>query len=216
MKSLFAIPAGRSIRACLAAGLLAFLAACATGVQGPRHETDEQVLEQLQDGKAVLDCTEACADAWRRDRSDLMARYSAGDWRELAALVIQTDYRQDLAYFYLGRAAEGLGANSAALEYYRTAESLATGTIEGAKCAATPEGCNGLSLLTEVLLRIQVVEAARNQSFAATHRQQHRRPNPGQPESAQPETAQPAPAQPAGAPAQPPADNWIDPPPASH
>jgi hypothetical protein len=200
MKSWFTAPATSSIRAICAASLLSFLAACAAALPAPRHETDEQALEQLRTAKAVLDCGQSCAEAWRRNQSEAMSRYSAGHWRELALLVMETNYRQDLAYFYLGRAAEELGESSAALVYYNSAEALATGTNPTAKCAASPGGCNGLSLLTEVLTRTQIVDAVRGRSAWAARRQQHSRPEPGQA---------------ADAPGQPPTGNWVDPPPAS-
>lgn len=200
MKILCVTQAKSGIRTFCGAGLLGFLAACATLAPSPRHETDDQAMEEVRAGKAVLDCTQSCAGAWRQNRSELTTRYNAGDWRGLAVLVMQIDYRQDLAYFYLGRAAEGLGENSAALVYYKTAESLATGTAEDAKCATRPEGCNGLSLLTEVLTRVQIVDAARSRNTWATRRQPHVPSGPGQPTTK---------------PGQPATDNWVDPPPVS-
>jgi hypothetical protein len=198
MKTLFTTQVESTVRVLCGASVLGLLAACATVVPSPRHETDEQALEEVRTGKAVLDCTQSCADAWRHNRSDLATRYNAGDWRELAVHVMQIDYRQDLAYFYLGRAAEGLGQNAAALVYYKTAGGLATGTAEDAKCATSPAGCNGLSLLTEVLTRMQIVDATRGRNTWATRRQPHVQPGPGQPP--------PTPGQPA-------TDNWVDPPP---
>jgi hypothetical protein len=198
MKTLFTTQGEAAVRAFCSASLLGFLAACATIPPSPRHETDEQAVEEVRAGKAVLDCTQSCSGAWRHNRSELTARYNSGHWRELAALVMQIDYRQDLAYFYLGRAAEGLGENDAALAYYKTAKSLATGTAEDAKCAASLEGCNGLSLLTEALTREQIVDAARSRNTWATRRPSHVRPGGGQPV--------PSPGQPASA-------DWVDPPP---
>jgi hypothetical protein len=197
MKSFFTAPTDSAVRAFCAASLLSFLAACATVATSPRHETDEQALDEVRTARAVLDCTQSCAGAWRHNRSELITRYNAGDWRGLAVLVMQIDYRQDLAYFYLGRAAEGLGENAAALVYYKTAEALATATAEDAKCATSTEGCNGLSLLTEVLTRAQIVDASRSRNAGAARRQQHARQGPGQPATS----------------GQPTTDNWVDPPP---
>jgi hypothetical protein len=198
MKSLFAAPAESAIRAFCTASLLGLLAACSTATPAPRQETDEQALQQLRTGSAVLDCDQQCGEAWRRHRPQMMTYYEAKEWRDLALLVMQTEYRQDLAYFYLGRAAEGLGETKAASAYYKTAEALATGTVDSAKCAATPQGCDGLALLTEVLTHIQIVDADRSRDFPAARRQRN---------------AQPASAQPPGSPGQPPTGNWVDPPP---
>lgn len=41
------------------------------------------------------------------------------DWAELSKIVIQSDAGDDIGYYYLGRAAEGLGHPDAAREYYR-------------------------------------------------------------------------------------------------
>jgi hypothetical protein len=185
MKPLFAAPAEGAIRAFCTASLLGMLAACAVS-PAPRQETDEQALEQLRTASAVLDCDQ-CDEAWHHNRPEMMMHYRAGEWRELALLVMRTDYRQDLAYFYLGRAAEGLGERKSASAYYKTAESLATGTIDSAKCAATPEGCDGHTLLTEVLTRIQIVDTDHSHDLRATRRQQN----------------------------SPPTGNWVDPPPAT-
>lgn len=174
--------------------LAGYLAACATAAPPPRQETDGQALQQLRSGEAVLDCTQACASAWHRNRAELTARYNQGAWRDLALLVMQIDYRQDLGYFYLGRAAEGLGDTSAALDYYKAAEALATGTDEEAKCAARSGDCNGLDLLSEVLTWTQIATAERHRRAWAARG----RPGAGEP---------------AGASAQAPAGAWVNPPP---
>jgi hypothetical protein len=210
MKFLFGAPAANAVRALCATVLLGSLAACATGGASPLKETDEQALEQLRTGSAALDCDQSCSGAWRRNRPEMMTYLKANDWRDLGLLVIRTDYRQDLGYFYLGRAAEGLGEREAASEYYKTAEALATGTVDSAKCAATPGGCDGLTLLTEVLTRIQIVDADRSHDFRAARRRQTARPASGQPASDQPASGQPA-----GAAGQAPSGNWVDPPPAT-
>jgi hypothetical protein len=220
MKFLFSAPAANAVRALCATVLLASLAACATGGPASQKETDEQALEQLGTGSVVLDCDQSCGEAWRRNRPEMMTYLKANDWRDLALLVIRTDYRQDLGYFYLGRAAEGLDEREAASGYYKTAEALATGTVDSAKCAATPDGCDGLTLLTEVLTRIQIVDADRSRGFRAARRRQNAhpassQPTSAQPTSAQPTSAQPGPTQPPGAAGQAPTGDWVDPPPAT-
>jgi hypothetical protein len=172
--------------------LLAFLAACTPPAAPPPVSTDtpgitdHEALEQLRTGKVALDCGAPCASKWQATLPELQAHYNAGEWRDLALTVIRINYPQDLAYFYLGRAAEGLGARSSALTYYGTARSLATGTENNAKCAASQAGCNGLSLLTETLTRMQIVEEVRRGSRRTSHA-----------------VGQPAP------------DSWVDPEPAS-
>jgi hypothetical protein len=200
MKSLFAALAESAVRACCTAGLLGLLAACATNGPAPPRETDEQALEQLRTGSAALDCDQSCSAAWRRNRPEMMVHFEANEWRELALLVIQTDYRQDLAYYYLGRAAEAYGESKAAAVYYKTAEALARGTVDSAKCAATPGGCDGLALLTEVLTHLQIVDGHRSRDVRPVRRRQN---------------SPPASVAPSAAPAQAPTGGWVDPPPAT-
>ena len=204
MKRLTEFTDRNASKAIYAGCLLVCLAGCATQVAPPPHQadttqTDEQALAQLRAGKVALDCGQSCASKWLGNMAELQTRYTAGEWRELALLVMQVNYSQDLAYFYLGRAAEGLGDRSAALAYYSTARALATGADNSARCAASQSGCNGLSLLTETLTRRQIVEEEGSRSVAARH-QLRARQEPGQP---------------ADATGQPPPDNWVDPAPVS-
>jgi hypothetical protein len=140
--------------------LLIGLAACAS-TKAPilSEASDDQALKQFEAGDADLACAAACARAWQHSQSELSGLYESADWRALALHVLQINYRQDLGYFYLGRAAEELRRRAAALTYYRTAVDLATGPDESAKCAATATRCNELNLPTEALLRIQIVSA---------------------------------------------------------
>jgi hypothetical protein len=65
----------------------------------------------------------------------------ARQWRELAVLVMQIGYTNDLTYYYLGRAAEGLGFGDAAKTYYQISTRL---TSAGITCAADGANyCNG-------------------------------------------------------------------------
>jgi hypothetical protein len=65
----------------------------------------------------------------------------ARQWRDLAVLVMQIGYTNDLTYYYLARAAEGLGFRDAAKTYYQTSLRL---TSAGITCMADgAEYCNG-------------------------------------------------------------------------
>ncbi|HVJ55192.1 MAG TPA: hypothetical protein VM689_22215 [Aliidongia sp.] len=198
------LPLARPIRVAAAAGIACLLAACAakpaTGpapIAAAPFATDDQAIEMLRSGNASLDCGTDCAGSWSRARPELSRRLAAGDWRGLAALVLQTQYRQDLGYYYLGRAAEELGAGNAALRYYRTALSLTTGTAPEVRCATSKEGCDGASLPNDEVLHIQMAQGGLGRRPAVARAQ----PKPGS-----------APAGTATAPA---ADGWVDPPPAN-
>ncbi|NJN00772.1 MAG: hypothetical protein HC793_04140 [Aquincola sp.] len=102
--------------------LLPALVGCAT----ERPRTDEplerhQVLTELAAGQLRLSCEFSCAATWRLERATLKGLYTNQLWGELAVGVARVGYTSDLAYFYLGRAAEELGKLRAAETYYRLA-----------------------------------------------------------------------------------------------
>jgi hypothetical protein len=74
---------------------------------------------QVQTGRALLTCRDACLDEWRRTQPQAAQFEAAARWPELAATVLQANYEDDLSLYYLGRAAEGLGYPGAAASYYR-------------------------------------------------------------------------------------------------
>jgi hypothetical protein len=196
--------------------------ACAPVNHGLPVRTEAQTAEQFNRGEVVLDCQVACAGNWKANRPELLRRYIAQNWSGLADLVVQTGYQEDLAYFYLGRAAEGLGQNEAALSYYRVAGALATGADPSRRCNGTADSCDGFTLPRDIYAHIQIVRAAEGKGRPVVARRSPSRPKPGQPAPievtgaplATPPTppAQPVPpAQPAPPPAQ--SETWIDPPP---
>jgi len=157
---------------------------------------EEQALASLQSGSVVLGCSATCAEAWNRSRPELARLYRTGEWRGLAVLTMRLNYRQDLAYYYLGRAAEGLGVGAAAVGYYRSALSLTTGPAAEGKCGTPTGGCDGVNLPSEDVLHIQIAQAlVPRHAAAAAH------------------AAQPKPDPVAAAAA--PSGGWVDPPPST-
>ncbi len=218
----------RSIFLVLAGGLAGLLAGCTPAARPPQSAagqpspvSESQVQAALHNGGTVLDCGASCADRWGRSQAELTRRYQAGDWVGLATLVLETGYRQDLAYFYLGRAAEGVGADSAALGYYRTAVSLTTGSAADARCAASAAGCGAVSLPNDAVLHIGLAQQAQPRRIVSAPHAAPAQSQPAQPQPAnsppvqivppQPQSAEaaPAPSAPASS-----GDGWIDPPPA--
>jgi hypothetical protein len=108
----------------------------------PPQEPPEVLLQRLQVGDPVLECTlPSCRNMWNTNRTTALLLNEAHHWQELAVLVMQTGYTNDLTYYYLGRAAEGLGYPDAAKTYYQISERLAE---SGITCAAEGTGfCNG-------------------------------------------------------------------------
>jgi hypothetical protein len=193
------------LRNAIAAVVAGALAGCssqpapiATAASTASQLSEEQALASLHSGTVALDCGAPCSEAWNRNRPELSRLFRAGDWQGLAVLTMRTNYRQDLAYYYLGRSAEGLGGGAAALGYYRTALSLTTAAGADGKCAAIPGGCDGVNLLPDETLHIQIAQALVPRHAPAAPHAARSQPSADQ-----------GPASPA------PAGTWIDPPPAN-
>lgn len=91
-------------------------------------------------GSAKLECELSCATAWGANRRQLRAVHDAGLWEDLALNVLRIGFSNDLAYYYLGRSAEGLGYHSAAEVYYRRSIAAA---ISRPKCNFLFNNCDG-------------------------------------------------------------------------
>jgi len=85
----------------------------------------------------------------------------AEDWEELAVTVLQIGYQNDLSYFYLGRAAEGMKGYDAALKYYRISGALATGPSSRHRCYSV-ETCDGFRFPQDLGPRIAAVQSKLN------------------------------------------------------
>jgi hypothetical protein len=74
-------------------------------------------------------------------------------WTPLADRVMQIGYGNDLAYYYLGQAAQGLGYHRAAISYYDTSLALATGPNPLLKCGGLQndlQNCQGVDLVSNI------------------------------------------------------------------
>jgi len=109
----------------------------------------------FQKGDIVLTCQGiegiGCAGSWGSSAARMRSQYDYQQWDELARSVIATNFPYDLAYFYLGRAAEGKGYYGAAANYYRAAQTAI-------KCAGFINVCNGLDVPSLATDRLKLVE----------------------------------------------------------
>ncbi len=173
---------------------------------------DAQIMNDLRSGQALLDCQIGCAGTLGKNLMNLAQLDAKGDWHDLAITVIDIGYENDLEYYYLGHAAEGLGFYAAALKYYRISQAEATGSDSRLRCDGDgfTNLCNGVSLPNDLYARMQTVqndiasqqaaqEAAQEAADTPTVVVHHRKHIP---------TTQTA--------AAPPPPNWIDPPPVTH
>jgi hypothetical protein len=143
-------------------GLAGFLlGACSPRITTPvlSSETEANMIANLRDGRVDLRCGAGCAETWRANLLALNDRYVAKDWLHLGTLVMQIGYQNDLAYYYLGQSAEGLGSPKAALKFYRIAGALASRNDPQFECKSGGHDlCNGISLPRDLDLAMQTAQ----------------------------------------------------------
>ena len=91
-----------------------FLSGCGS-VQVKENNTN--FFNKLKAGKVVLSGGE-CAFSWGYNRDVFLSLLSQEDWRGLAVQMNSHGCPANLAYYFLGRSAEGLGFDDAARKYY--------------------------------------------------------------------------------------------------
>ena len=153
--------------------ILALMGACllllggcvtATTTTAVGSEPDPERLRLLERSAVKLGCrTPECAYAFNKQRAQLLSLHDKGFHAALADQVMTLDHDHDLAYFYLGHAAEGLGYRQAALTYYRRAQAAES------KCAAEAHTCNGFRLQTLLPERIRALEAVMGPAARSTY-----------------------------------------------
>lgn len=102
--------------------------------------------EAFKAGSLELKCT-SCGLKFFFKQSDLKKLYDHQDWRGLQQAVTKLDYKIDLAYLYLGFAAEGLGLNESSKQYYQKAAELSD-TTEFSCAKAKMVKCNDFDVKT--------------------------------------------------------------------
>jgi Flp pilus assembly protein TadD len=82
------------------------------------------VLERFKQGEARLEC-DSCSLKFGFAKDELQTLHRKGEWERLARQVLELGYAQDISWYYLGAAAEGLGLTDPARRYYQQAAELA-------------------------------------------------------------------------------------------
>ena len=103
--------------------------------------------EDFRRGQARLPCGD-CAIKFQAGKEDLKRLHARRDWEGLARAVLDIGYRQDISWFYLGTAAEGLGYAAVARQYYSQARELAQRRETHCE-GALLDLCNGIRLPVE-------------------------------------------------------------------
>jgi len=96
--------------------------------------------EQFKRGNTIFDCEVSCAFVY--DGAMLKLLYESEDWEELAKKTLEYGLLEDESYFFLAKAAEGLGHLDAARKYYK--RSIAA-TNADMSCGGFIPTCEGFS-----------------------------------------------------------------------
>ena len=148
-----------SRRLALAASLVLGLSGCANKFETMTPQLQASMLSDLQAGKMNLDCGIKCDFTWLQNASSVHALDLAENWRDLAIRVMQIGYGSDLAYYYLGQSAQGLGYHHAAIAYYATSLAINGGGNPLLKCSAATnsmsDACQGVDLAGSIPVLMQ-------------------------------------------------------------
>ena len=95
------------------------LVGCATTVVDSTDAATSARFDAFKSGNVVLAMGTLEAAEWTINRQNAYNLLAASRWRELADLVQRKGINNDLNWYYLGRAAEGLGETELARGYYQ-------------------------------------------------------------------------------------------------
>ncbi|HEX8962081.1 MAG TPA: M48 family metallopeptidase [Rhodocyclaceae bacterium] len=103
-----------------------------------------EVFDKFSKGEAALTC-DACSAEFVVRQGSLREEYAKQSWRELALDTMKIGYGIDLAWYYLGVAAEKLGFAETAAKYF--AEASKRAASRDTSCAASLLiGCGGIDV----------------------------------------------------------------------
>jgi hypothetical protein len=167
---------GRSLYR-IALFLTIVVAGCAT-TPPPDERTAAAELQAVMQGDLLLKCRDAsCAYDFGTKRKRMHALFVEQSWDQLAITVASVGHPSDVAYFYLGRASEGLQRRQAANRYY----DLALRERARLPCEKVFDVCEGLHLVDEIvqgqirLGRLDAVEQAAVEAQAQAVAEEQRR-----------------------------------------
>jgi len=136
-----------------------------------------EVWKSFERGEIRQNCETSCSGSWGESRSDLRKAHDRGAWRELASRTLEIGYHGWLSYYYLGRAAEGLGKYKAAEIYYEFAKSGAYKSLSIVLSGFTfPRDINHRLM---VLAR-QKIDDREKEKITQKHTQSQSKPKPKQ------------------------------------
>ena len=99
--------------------------------------------EKFRRGETVFTCGVDCAFGYNFQKGDWKQLHEKKSWRELAVSLLRVGYQNDLSYFLLAEAANGLGLKDATKIYYARALEAQK---DGKTCDGTFNTCEGFDI----------------------------------------------------------------------
>ena len=121
-------------------------------------------LTELASGKTRLSCETTCLIAWSSASKKIKALHDNKLWEDLAVEVSKIGYASDLTYFYLGRAAAGLGHTDAAKNFYRL------GLSQTQHCDGWLSSCEGFEFPSDLRVQLANLSSIKKPAIVATPR----------------------------------------------
>lgn len=138
--------------------VLALVSCAQTGPSSNAQDPRTPVFEDFTSGKTRLTCETTCLIAWRSASQKIKALHDNKLWEDLAVEVSKIGYASDLTYYYLGRAAAGLGHTEIAKNYYRL------GLSQTQHCDGWLSSCDGFEFPNDLRLQLASLSANKKPS----------------------------------------------------
>ena len=113
-------------------------------------------LRDVLSGTVRFDCVLSCSFKFGYNRNILKNHHDNKNWTLLAEKIQELKFQSDLSYFYLGKAAEGLGFYEAAQTYYNLA------LYDPNKCNGLFNVCDGFNFPDEIHTRVAGIQKLNN------------------------------------------------------
>ena len=148
--------------------LMSVLLGCATPYSKLTVDERDALLDLFMTGDAELICSLTSGYGKAMSAANAVDRqvefFESGQWPKLAVDVLSVEFGGDKEWFYLGRAAEGLGYLDAANTYYET--SLSKGF--GCRCLGKTV-CGNLNFPEVAAQRLSTIQAAQREFASLSH-----------------------------------------------
>lgn len=141
-------------------GLL-LISGCATTKVDATDQATIARHDAFKTGNVTLKSGTIEAAEWTLNRDAAYELLAGGHWRELADLIQRKAINNDLAWYYLGRAAEGLGDNVLARTYYERSIERTKSDKYSQRCkGAVMSTCDGFDFPDVAQTRLSALNAA--------------------------------------------------------